>query len=316
MKNRAAIVIGIKGHKLTKIESDFLKEEKPIGVILFSRNIETKNQVQNLIKDMEMLIGSYTMFLIDQEGGRVSRLNNKNWPTFPSADNFGEISKTNIDQAKKLAFKNYKEIGKNLKELGINFNCAPVLDLKVKGASKVIGDRAFSRNPKIIADLGLSACEGLLSEGIVPILKHIPGHGRSKLDSHLELPEINHSAKYLIEDFYPFKILNYMPAAMIAHIKYNKLDENACATYSSVIINNYIKNQINFTGLLFSDDICMKALKGPYKKRSSKAINAGCDIVLHCNPKISDIYQSCKGAGLISKRLTDKINQIKKIHSI
>ena len=190
------------------------------------------------------------------------------------------------------------------------------LHLKIRGANKVIGDRAFSRSPEIIAKLGLAACQGLLSEGIVPIVKHIPGHGRSKLDSHLELPEINQNLKYLRDDFYPFKKLNHMPAAMIAHIKYNALDENKCATYSNKIINIYIKKKINFSGLLFSDDLCMKALKGPYRQRASKAVGAGCDIILHCNPKISNIYQSCKGAGQISSVLIKKIEQIKKIHSI
>ena len=183
-------------------------------------------------------------------------------------------------------------IGKQLKNIGINFNCAPVLDLKFRGASSVIGNRAFSRDPYITSCLALEACKGLLSENIFPIIKHIPGHGRSKIDSHYGLPELKFSKKVLQEDFYPFIKLNKMPLAMLAHIKYLDLDRIECATYSKLTIN-FIKNQIGFKGILLSDDLCMKALKGKYQNRASKAINAGCDIVLHCDPALPNIIKSC-----------------------
>ena len=308
--NNSAIILGIKAFNLSFDEKCLLKEKKPLGVILFSRNIKSPEQLLNLIKSIKKILGKEAMILIDQEGGKVARLNKKYWKNYPNANYFGKIANGNLDKAKKLTYENFKDIGKNLNKLGINYNCAPVLDLKIKGASSVIGNRAFSRSPEIVSQLSLQACKGLLSENVFPIIKHIPGHGRAKVDSHFYLPIIKSSKKVLQEDFYPFIKLNKQPFAMIAHIKYLDLDKENCATFSKSIIS-FIKNKLGFEGILLSDDLCMKALKGSFINRARKAINAGCDIVLHCEPNISDAIKSCVGAGYASKMLIKKIKELK-----
>ena len=308
--NKSAIIVGIKALNLSLNEKQLLQERQPLGVILFSRNIKNPKQILNLTQSIKKIIGKQAMILIDQEGGRVTRLNKNYWKTYPDANYFGNIANSNLDKAKSLTYKNFKDIGKNLNKLGINYNCAPVLDLKIKGASSVIGNRAFSRSPEIVSQLSLQACKGLLSENVFPIIKHIPGHGRAKVDSHFYLPTIKSSKKVLKEDFYPFIKLNKQPFAMIAHIKYLDLDKEKCATYSKKIIN-FIKNKLGFEGILFSDDLCMKALKGSFINRARNAIKAGCDIVLHCEPNISNAIKSCEGAGYASKTLIKKIKELK-----
>ena len=307
--NKSSIIVGIKSFSLSFDEKNLFQEKKPLGVILFSRNIKDPKQVFSLTQSIKSVLGKEAMILIDQEGGKVSRLNKNYWKTYPDANYFGKLASINIEKAKKLTYQNYKDIGNNLNELGINFNCAPVLDLKIKGASSVIGNRSFSRDPKIVSKLSLQACNGLLSEKVFPIIKHIPGHGRAKLDSHYYLPEIKSSKKVLQEDFYPFIKLNKQPLAMIAHIKYLDLDKKHCATYSKSIIK-FIRNTLGFDGILFSDDLCMKALKGSYINRAKKAMIAGCDIVLHCEPNIQNIFKSCEGAGFASEKLLRKIKRL------
>tara|TARA_Y100000589_G_scaffold280263_1_gene276586 strand:- start:525 stop:1463 length:939 start_codon:yes stop_codon:yes gene_type:complete len=308
--NKSAIILGIKALNLSLDEKRLLQEKKPLGVILFSRNIKNPKQILSLTQSIKNILGKEAMILIDQEGGRVSRLNKSYWKTYPDANYFGKIANSNLAKAKKLTYENFKDIGSNLNKLGINYNCAPVLDLKIKGASSVIGSRAFSRSPEIVSHLALQACKGLLSENVFPIVKHIPGHGRAKVDSHFYLPIIKSSKKVLQEDFYPFIKLNKQPLAMIAHIKYLDLDKEKCATFSKSIIS-FIKNKLGFEGILFSDDLCMKALKGSYVNRARKAIKAGCDIVLHCEPNISNAVKSCEGAGYVSKTLMKKIIKLK-----
>ena len=308
--NKSAIIIGVKGLNLSSDEKKLLHEKQPLGVILFKRNVNNPKQILRLTQSIREILGKEAMILIDQEGGRVSRLNKNYWKTYPDANYFGKIAKNNLAKAKRLTYENFKDIGIDLHKLGINFNCAPVLDLKIKGASSVIGNRAFSRDPKIVSQLSLQACKGLLSENVFPIIKHIPGHGRAKVDSHFYLPTIKSSKKVLQEDFYPFIKLNKQPFAMIAHIKYLDLDKEKCATYSKSIIS-FIKNKLGFEGILFSDDLCMKALKGSYIYRARNAIKAGCDIVLHCEPNISNTKKSCEGAGFASLRLMKKIKELK-----
>ncbi len=310
---RSAIIIGVKSYVLSKNEKEFLNEKKPLGIILFRRNIKDKSQVIKLTNLIREMLGRNAMILIDQEGGRVNRLNNDVWDQYPAASFFGNIAKHSIKKARKVTYNNFKSIAKTLKELGINYNCAPVLDLKIKGASNVIGNRAFDRNSEIVSLLSLEASKGMLSEGVLPILKHIPGHGRAKVDSHLELPIIKSNYNSLKDDFYPFIKLNKMPLAMIAHIKYNYLDANNCATYSKFLINKVIKQEIGFKGILLSDDLCMKALKGSFKYRAKKAIEAGCNIVLHCDPTLTNIRKSTDGAGEVPKKLLSQINDLKNL---
>ena len=308
--NRSAIILGIEAFNLSLDEKQLLQKKKPLGVILFSRNIKDPKQTLKLTESIKNILGKEAMILIDQEGGRVSRLNKNYWKTCPDANYFGKIANNNLAKAKSLTYENFKYIGSNLNKLGINYNCAPVIDLKIQGASSVIGNRAFSRDPEIVSQLSLQACKGLLSENVFPILKHIPGHGRARVDSHFYMPTIKSSKKILQEDFYPFIKLNKQPFAMIAHIKYLDLDKEKCATYSKSIIS-FIKNKLGFEGILFSDDLCMKALKGSYTNRARNAIKAGCDIVLHCEANISNALKSCDGAGYASKMLMKKLKELK-----
>ena len=302
-----AVVVGIKGLFLSEKEKEYLKKYKPIGVILFKRNILNKTQVTSLIKETKTILGSKVLIMVDQEGGKVSRLSKKFWPVFPPANYFGEMALKDLSIAKKETFKNYYFIGKELKKIGVNYNCAPVLDLLVKNSNKVIGSRAFSRNPKIVSVLGLEACKGLIKAKVKPVVKHIPGHGRSKDDSHQKLPEIDSSISKLEDDFYPFKKLQNIDSAMTAHIRYKRLDDKNSATHSKFIIKEIIRKKIGFNGILFSDDLCMKALKGSYFFRAKKAIDAGCDIVLHCEPNLKYIIRSTLGAGKVSRELKKKL---------
>ena len=186
----AAIVIGLKGHKLTLPEKMMLKTHNPVGIILFKRNIIKKQQVIYLIEEIKDILGRELIILVDQEGGTVSRLSFPEWPNFNSSEFFGRLAKINIRKAIRAVLLNYTLIGIELKELGINFNCAPVLDLRVKNASKVIGSRSFSSDPQHVHKLGKAACLGLGNSGVIPIIKHIPGHGRAKVDSHFKIPHI------------------------------------------------------------------------------------------------------------------------------
>lgn len=301
------IIIGLKKSYLLDDEIYFLKSYKPLGVILFKRNIINKKQIKIFISEIKKILGNKAIIMIDQEGGKVNRLSHSDWSEFPPANLFGNIALQNIKLAKHKTYSNYAKIGKELAYIGISHNCAPVLDLKVKGSNEVIGSRAFSRDPIIVTTLAKQACKALIKQNIFPVIKHIPGHGRAKEDSHLSLPEINLSGKQLEEDFFPFRQLNSMPFAMTAHIKYNKIDSKYCATFSKKIISSIIRNKIGFKGILFSDDLCMKALKGEYFERARKAIEAGCDIVLHCNGDLNKTAKSAEGSGFVSDDLKKNI---------
>ncbi len=305
--NSFSIIVGIKNISLSQEEKGYLKKFKPLGVILFKRNILDKKQVTLLIQEIKSILGAASLIMIDQEGGRVSRLSKELWPEFPPASFFGKIAKSEPEKAKKVTFENFYLIGKELNKLGINYNCAPVLDLLIKNSDQVIGNRSFSRDPKIIGVLGYEACKGLIKAKVNPILKHIPGHGRAKVDSHKSLPKINLNTTQLKDDFYPFKKLNRFNYAMTAHIKYSKIDNKNCVTQSKIVIKNIIRNLIGFKGVLFSDDLCMKALKGSYYYRAKKSIEAGCDIVLHCEPNLEYIIKSTLGAGKTSDELKKKL---------
>jgi beta-N-acetylhexosaminidase len=248
--------------------------------------------------------------MIDQEGGRVARLKNPNWKSYPSAEYFGIKAKKNLSVAKKLIFKNSIEIAKDLKKLGINMNCAPVLDVKYDFTNNVIGDRSFSSNPRIVSELGKSFCNGLKKIGIIPIVKHIPGHGPSSRDSHKTTPNVDLDLISLNKkDFLPFKKLNKEPAAMIAHIVYNKIDKDiACC--SKEIIKKIIRKKIGFKGLLISDDINMKALKGTIKNKVKAILKSGCEIILHCNANIKEMMQIYSSIPLIKNETLKKVSKL------
>ena len=305
------IIFGVKSYKLKKKEKNFFQESNPLGFILFERNCKNYKQTKLLIKDLKKTTShKYTMIMIDQEGGRVARLKNPNWKSYPSAEYFGIKAKKNLSVAKKLIFKNSIEIAKDLKKLGINMNCAPVLDVKYDFTNNVIGDRSFSSNPRIVSELGKSFCNGLKKIGIIPIVKHIPGHGPSSRDSHKTTPNVDLDLISLNKkDFLPFKKLNKEPAAMIAHIVYNKIDkEIACC--SKEIIKKIIRKKIGFKGLLISDDINMKALKGTIKNKVKAILKSGCEIILHCNANIKEMMQIYSSIPLIKNETLKKVSKL------
>ena len=311
LKKPIPIIFGVKSYKLKKKEKNFFQESNPLGFILFERNCKNYKQTKLLIKDLKKTTShKYTMIMIDQEGGRVARLKNPNWKSYPSAEYFGIKAKKNLSVAKKLIFKNSIEIAKDLKKLGINMNCAPVLDVKYNFTNNVIGDRSFSSNPRIVSELGKSFCNGLKKIGIIPIVKHIPGHGPSSKDSHKTTPNIDLDLISLNKkDFLPFKKLNKEPAAMIAHIVYNKID-NEIACCSREIIKKIIRKKIGFKGLLISDDINMKALKGTIKNKVKAILKSGCEIILHCNANIKEMMQIYSSIPLIKNKTLKKISKL------
>ena len=311
LKKPIPIIFGVKSYKLKKKEKNFFQESNPLGFILFERNCKNYKQTKLLIKDLKKTTShKYTMIMIDQEGGRVARLKNPNWKLYPSAEYFGIKAKKNLSVAKKLIFKNSIEIAKDLKKLGINMNCAPVLDVKYDFTNNVIGDRSFSSNPRIVSELGKSFCNGLKKIGIIPIVKHIPGHGPSSRDSHKTTPNVDLDLISLNKkDFLPFKKLNKEPAAMIAHIVYNKIDKDiACC--SKEIIKKIIRKKIGFKGLLISDDINMKALKGTIKNKVKAILKSGCEIILHCNANIKEMMQIYSSIPLIKNKTLKKVSKL------
>ena len=303
------VIYGISGYNLTELEKKFFKKSGPIGFILFARNIKDKKQVKNLTDSLRELMGGEILILIDQEGGRVARLdiNNKEWPKYPPADHFAKIYEEDQEKAKKLCFENYQNIAQQLAEIGINVNCAPVLDILTKKTHQVIGNRAFGQTAQQVSDLGKVVCDALLQQNIYPVIKHIPGHGRGNADSHHELPIVETKLAELEKtDFVPFQDLNKAKFAMTAHILYKDIDADFPATISKKAID-IIRNKIGFKNILMSDDLSMQALPGDFAYRTKKTIEAGCDLVLHCNGKMEEMLEIDANLPMISDNLIEKL---------
>ncbi len=296
-----AFIVGCSGQTLTKDERDFFREANPWGFILFGRNIANPKQVKNLVRELRESVGrAMAPVLIDQEGGRVQRLKPPHWPKYPSGQQLGEIYARDPLLGREICRIGGMLIAHDLRALGINVDCLPVLDVPVAGAHDVIGDRAYARSPEIVAILGRAAAEGLLAGGVMPVIKHIPGHGRASVDSHLELPIVRASREQLEEqDFFPFRCLADMPAAMSAHVVYAAIDNRKPATLSRKLIGHVVRGHIGFDGLLISDDLSMKALGGTFEKRSSACFAAGIDIALHCNGDLAEMQAVASAAPLL-----------------
>ena len=313
----AAVVFGCAGLELTADEKSLFAECNPSGFILFARNIENPHQVRRLIDDLRQSVEyNNPLVLIDQEGGRVQRLTEPHWPKYPSMKAFGDRFAADPVEAATCLSLNYRLIAHDLEKLGFNVDCAPVLDLPVSGSHEIIGDRAFSADPEIVATLGRAVCEGLQSGGVIPVVKHVPGHGRSTADSHLELPHVDTKPDVLVKtDFAPFKALNDAPAAMTAHIVYSALDDTAPCSASELVIGDVVRGQIGFKGLLFSDDICMKALSGPLVDRVSSVLQAGCDIALHCDGNFEAMVTIAASCRPMSHKSMDRLSRAKLVAS-
>jgi beta-N-acetylhexosaminidase len=287
-----ALVLGCAGPVLGAEERAFFRDADPFGFILFRRNCETPDQVRALVAALRESVGrSDAPVLIDQEGGRVARLRPPEWPAFPAGAAFGDLARRRgIAPAMEAARLNGRILGRVLYDLGITVDCAPVADVPVPGAHDVIGDRALARDPAVVATLARAACEGLLDGGVLPVIKHLPGHGRAFADSHRETPVVDAPRDSLEAlDFAPFRALNDVPAGMVAHVVYTAVDPARPASVSPAVVAEVVRGSIGFDGLLFSDDLAMDALSGGMGERGAAVIAAGVDIVLHGNGTPADM---------------------------
>jgi beta-N-acetylhexosaminidase len=277
-----AIVLGCSGESLNAFERDFFSAAAPTGFILFRRNCASPGQVRELTASLRECVGrDDAPVLIDQEGGRVARLRPPHWRLYPSAVRLASLPDPLAERAARLAA---RLMADDLGSLGITVDCLPVLDLPVSGADPVIGDRAYGSDPDRVARLGRAVCKGLLEGAVLPVIKHIPGHGRARVDSHAARPLVETRHRELSRtDFAPFRALASMPWAMTAHVVYAAIDAAAPATLSRRVIAEVIREEIGFNGVLVSDDLSMQALGGKIGDRAQQAIAAGCDLALHCN---------------------------------
>jgi beta-N-acetylhexosaminidase len=282
--------LGLSGPILTDAERGLIRDADPAGFCLFARNIEDRAQLRALTDSLRDLSGRADLpILVDQEGGRVARLRPPAWPEFPAAARFAALYEKAPISAIEAARVNAMALGLTLADAGINVDAAPVLDLLHPGADAIVGDRSFGAEPMQVAALGGAMLDGLAAAGVGGVLKHMPGHGRATADSHHALPEVDASAEDLAADIAPFRALaKRAPMAMTAHILFKSWDEQHPATLSPTIINNIIRGEIGFEGLLMSDDIAMEALSGPLAARARAALAAGCDVVLHCSGDAAD----------------------------
>ena len=279
------VIFGLEGTSLTAKEGVFFHENRPWGIILFARNIETREQLCALTDDLREKSGNaHLPILIDQEGGRVARLKPPLVRSYPPARAYTELFGQNPDAGAEAAHLGAMLLADDLHKLGITANCAPCLDLGLTGMSDVIGDRAFGEDGEAITKLGRAFYEGLRAGGVVPVIKHLPGHGRAKVDSHHALPDVGTDLDTLAAtDFVPFRALRSALMGMTAHITYSALDAGQVSTLSRAVVRDIIRDRIGFDGLLMTDDLSMKALSGDFAERTEKALAAGCDIILHCN---------------------------------
>ena len=313
MNNRRSFIVGIKSIKLLKKEKYFLKKYRPWGIILFTRNIKNINQTLKLTKSIRKIFKDKNYpILIDQEGGRINRLKNiisfdnltseffgKNYTN--DYKNFYFVYKLFIDKTSYL-----------LKSMGININTVPVLDLRIKGASNIIGDRSFSKNPKIVSKIGDICIKYFHDNGIGTVIKHIPGHGQAKVDSHNFTPVVNRKLNYLIKnDFFSFKKKKAF-LAMTAHIIFKKIDSKNTVTHSKKMVN-FIRNKISFKNILISDDLSMKSLKGNLKENTIKTFNSGCNIALHCNGNLKEMLVVGQNSPKVNKLIIKKTSEFYKI---
>jgi len=306
-----AVILGCAGVRLSAEERGFFARFNPLGFILFARNVEAPDQLRALIAELRQSVGrADAPILIDQEGGRVQRLRPPYWRAAPPAARFGELALRDSDAACEAARLNARLIGAELADLGIDMVCAPVLDLRFPGAHEVIGDRAFSSDPEIVRLLGRAACEGFFAAGVVPIVKHSPGHGRGMVDSHLSLPVVEASrAELERSDFRPFKSLADMPWAMTAHVVYRAIDAKRPATTSPLIVDQVIRGHIGFDGVLIGDDLSMEALHGSIAERAEATLAAGCDLALHCNGKMDEMKMLSEVVGEITPLTMERLSR-------
>ena len=286
-----AFITGVSGLELSAAEREFIRGERPWGFILFKRNVETADQVTSLVQELWNCVGEADApVLIDQEGGRVARLGPPHWPVYPPGATFGALYDHEPELGLQAARLSSRLIAADLNDLGINVDCLPLADVPVAGADAVIGNRAYGTEPAKVAAIARAVTEGLEQGGVLPVLKHIPGHGRATADSHFRLPTVDTPREELERtDFAAFRPLADLPMAMTAHVVFSALDPAQPATTSATIIRQVIRGEIGFQGLLMSDDVSMNALAGSIAERTRAIVQAGCDMILHCNGKLDEM---------------------------
>lgn len=279
------MILGCSGLELTAAEAEFFRTERPWGFILFARNISDAEQVRGLVASMRASVDNdHAPVFIDQEGGRVQRIRQPMAPDYPAASELGALYRSDKAAGLRAAWLMSRLHAFDLTSLGITVDCLPVLDVPVSGAHDVIGNRAYGHDPDTVTAMGRAAAEGLLAGGVLPVIKHIPGHGRALVDSHKSLPVVEASAEQLRSaDFVPFQALSNLPMAMTAHVIYSALDASQPATTSHRILQDIVRGEMAYDGLIMSDDVSMQALSGDFEARTDAIFAAGCDVVLHCN---------------------------------
>jgi len=296
-----AAIYGLSGPQLLAEESDFFRDARPAGYILFRRNIETREQLRRLTDAIRDLEGHDEVpLLIDQEGGRVARMRPPEWPAFPAGEAFDNLYQLAPSSAIEAARVNARALGLMLHEAGVNVDCLPMLDVRQPGATDIVGDRALGSEPMQVAALGRAILDGLASAGVLGVIKHIPGHGRALVDSHLALPIVDAGEEELTIDLEPFERLRDAAMGMTSHIVYTAWDPDRPASQSPFVIHDIIRQRIGFDGFLMSDDIGMEALAGDQGQRAAACVAAGCDVALHCDGKMENMLSVAKAVGEIS----------------
>ena len=287
-----AFISGIADKTLSAAERSFLRDADPWGVIFFGRNVESPEQVKRLSASIRDALGRPAPILVDQEGGRVQRLGPPHWPSYPAGAVYGRIYDARPERARRVAYLGAYLMAADLIAVGIDVDCLPIADVPVPGANSVIGDRAYGDSAAKVAAIAESVALGLLQCGVLPVLKHLPGHGRATADSHHALPVVEVDRLTLLAtDFAAFQPLKDLPLGMTAHVVYAAIDPVHPATVSPTVIKDIIRGHIGFDGLLLTDDLSMKALSGGFGARAEAALAAGCDIVLHCNGRLEEMTE-------------------------
>jgi len=297
-----AFITGLSGNKITAAERSFLRESSPWGLILFKRNVMTPDQVAALVKDFRDAVGrADAPVLIDQEGGRVARLGPPHWPDYPPGTAYGRIYERDAASGLAAARLGARLIASDLGALGITVDCLPIADVPSIGADPIIGDRAYGTSVLQVVAIARAITQGLMEGGVLPVLKHIPGHGRANVDSHLKLPVVDTDRDVLTSsDFAAFRELADLPLGMTAHVVYAAIDPERPATTSAIMIGDVIRGVIGFDGALMTDDIAMGALSGSIAQRTRASLAAGCDLILHCNGNLDQMQQVAANVGVLA----------------
>ena len=296
-----AFISGLAGSTLNDTERAFLRDAQPWGLIVFQRNVTAPGALKRLTEDCRSVLGRTAPILVDQEGGRVQRLGPPHWPKYPPAAAYGRLYDRDHARGLAAARLGARLIAVDLAAMGIDVDCMPVADVPAAAADAVIGDRAFGNDPQKVAALASAFAEGLAEGGVLPVIKHIPGHGRATADSHQKLPRVTAERATLeTSDFAAFRPLAGLPLAMTAHVVFTAIDPIAPATTSPVIVRDVIRASLGYQGLLMSDDLSMGALNGPLGERTRTAISAGCDMALHCNGNMDEMLQVVAAAPLLA----------------